>query len=380
MGRWIHQAVAAGLLAGMGLAEALTLGGCGMAAAPQPPSLHLPRQVADLKAERTGTTVVLNWVCPKQTTDKLKLTGLIQFRICRKQGASACQTIATTTCVPGKPASFTDQLNAALSAGPLREATYTVYGLNKKKRSAGPSNGAAALLGAAPPAISGLSANMTERGVVLRWQGLAKLPADTQVLLQRTLVLPPAAEKKSSATPTTGEPAEQELKVPKTAGNGDPGITLDSDVQFDRTYRYRASRTVTTQIDKQALQATSANSDMATIVTRDTFPPAAPVGLVAVPVSAAINNGKPEVDLSWSPNTEADLAQYRVYRQELGTQQNKPIQRIAPENDMEPLVGPAFRDTKVQAGKTYAYSVTAVDSSGNESAHSAEVRVTLPGP
>jgi fibronectin type 3 domain-containing protein len=39
---------------------------------------------------------------------------------------------------------------------------------------------------------------------------------------------------------------------------------------------------------------------------------------------------------------------------------------------------PAFRDTHVEAGKTYQYAVTAVDERGNESAHSAEASETVP--
>lgn len=378
----IRQTIGTASLAGLGLAGAFLLAGCGMAAAPQPPSLHLPRQVKDLKAERSGNTVELSWDSPKQTTDRLKLTAPVRFRICRQQGNSPCQTVATTTGLPDQPASYTDRLSAALATGPLRAATYRVYGLNKNDRSAGPSNAAPVLLGAAPPAIAGLTANMTERGVVLRWQKLPDLPAGTQIQLHRTLVLPPDATKKNSSSQLTAEPVEQTLAVATHATGNEQGIALDTGVQFGRTYRYRATRVVTQQVNKQALHAASTDSNAVTIVTRDTFPPAAPVGLVAVPVSAAINGGRPEVDLSWSPNTETDLAQYRVYRREVGAQPgqaNQLPQRIAPENESEPLAAPAFRDVHVEPGRTYAYTVTAVDSSDNESAHSAEVQVAVPG-
>jgi fibronectin type 3 domain-containing protein len=39
---------------------------------------------------------------------------------------------------------------------------------------------------------------------------------------------------------------------------------------------------------------------------------------------------------------------------------------------------PAFRDTKVEGGKTYFYSVSAVDARGNESGRSEEASETVP--
>lgn len=378
MGRLIRQTVwTVGAVAAV-LASVAWLAGCGMAAAPQPPSLHLPRQVRDFKAVRSGNEVELSWTSPKQTTDRLKLDGPVKFRICRKQDNSACQTVATPTGVPGKPANYTEHLAARLATGSLHPATYLVYALNKKERSAGASNEATVLLGAAPAAVQGLTAARAERGVVLRWQPLPVSTPAAQIQLHRTLLPPLAGAKKNSSAATPAEPAEQTLTVAPDAAGKEPGIALDTDVQFDRTYRYTAVRVVTRLVNKQNLSAASANSNAVTITSRDIFPPAAPTGLAAVPVSAAMNGGKPEVDLSWSPNTEPDLAQYRVYRQQVRPQSNPVRKRIAPENDAEPVVAPAFRDLNAQSGQTYEYTVTAVDAAGNESAPSAGLRVTVP--
>lgn len=64
----------------------------------------------------------------------------------------------------------------------------------------------------------------------------------------------------------------------------------------------------------------------------------------------------------WSPDTEADLAGYNVFRHE-GNE--TPVKL-----NSEPVKTPAFRDTTVQPGKKYFYSVSAVDGRNNESAKS----------
>ncbi|MHB8302225.1 MAG: fibronectin type III domain-containing protein [Acidobacteriaceae bacterium] len=355
--------------------------GCGMAAAPQPPSLHLPQPVKDLAATRAGTQVVLRWTSPKETTDKLKLKAPIHFRICRAVGTAPCQNLATLDAPPGKPASYTAQLAAADSSGQLRRATYRLFGVNKHGKSAGPSNAAAVLMGAVPPAVEGLTASRIERGVVLHWQPVSGLPRDTHIHLRRTLATKPADAAKKSALPSAPAPAQQMLSVAVPADGKDSGAALDDTVQFDQTYRYVASRVVSMHIGKEVLRAASSPSQPTTITTRDTFPPRAPVGLAAVPVSAEINGGKPEVDLSWSPNTEPDVAQYRVYRRDVtanGSVVAASKQRIAPENATGPVVSPAFRDTHVLPGHTYAYCITAVDNAGNESVESKTVDAMVP--
>src|SRR5258707_1353237 len=67
----------------------------------------------------------------------------------------------------------------------------------------------------------------------------------------------------------------------------------------------------------------------------------------------------------------ATLPAYHVYRRDL--QEGAPAQRIASVN-----VETSFRDTEVKQEHTYAYSVSAIDQSGNESKPSPEVEETLP--
>lgn len=363
-----------------------------MEAAPQPPSLNLPKMISDLSANRTGNQVHLAWTTPSENTDHLKLKGSARLRLCRtSQAASPCESIATISAIPNKPAKYTDVLPPALASGPVRPITYRIFGINKNGKTAGPSNVATVLAGEAPPQVRDLSAQVVERGVVLHWQPAPDLSPHTSVQIDRKLATPTAVPKRAESRsfnplPRSTEPTEQKLRVrlippnPQRTAATDPGVALDPTAQFGHQYTYTASRVVQQQLGDQTLQLESSESAAVQVATPDTFPPAAPSGLVAIPVSAVMNNGTPEVDLSWSANTEPDLAQYRVYRMDVTS--NQPMHRIAPESGtgpgVESVFAPAYRDLHVQPGQTYTYAVTAVDTSGNESRRSAEVTVTVP--
>src|SRR5436305_716508 len=59
------------------------LAGCATPGAPLPPSLNLPKPVADLRAVRRGDTVTLTWTPPREPTDKLRIRHTGVTRICR---------------------------------------------------------------------------------------------------------------------------------------------------------------------------------------------------------------------------------------------------------------------------------------------------------
>ena len=92
----------------------------------------------------------------------------------------------------------------------------------------------------------------------------------------------------------------------------------------------------------------------------DTTPPAIPTGLAAVP-------GSGSVTLSWTANTEPDLAGYNVYR------------GASLLNGAAPVSGTSFSDTGLTNGTTYTYTITAVDTSGNASVQSPPVSATPVG-
>ena len=80
----------------------------------------------------------------------------------------------------------------------------------------------------------------------------------------------------------------------------------------------------------------------------------------------------PSVSLTWNASTSS-VAGYNVYR---GTQTGGPYSK----SNLSLVTGTAYTDTSVQAGQTYYYVATSVDSNGVESAYSNEAQVAVPYP
>jgi hypothetical protein len=351
------------------------LAGCGMPGAPQPPSLNLPIPVNDLSAVRTGGQAVLTWTMPTKTTDKVLLKGNIAVRVCRNETSAAhCSVAATLQLAPGADASFTDTLPTPLASGPMRVLNYSVELVNRKSRSAGLSNRAEILAGEAPPAIENLTAEMSKDGVLLRWAPAPTESPSIAIRFVRRLISPPTKQSDQSPLPQSAEALEQTLLV-EPADHRDRA--LDSNIRFGETYVYRAQRVARVTVGGSILDLASPLSPPLRIDAVNVFPPSAPKGLAAV-ATAGENGSRPAIDLSWLPGAEASLAGYIVYRRDVGTSSAVVAwQRISP---AQPVVGPGYHDPNVQPGHTYAYSVTAVDQDGHESARSAEASDTAPVP
>lgn len=360
--------------------------GCGIASSPHPPSLQLPKPIRNLNAARIGNSVHLSWTVPGKTTDGINLRGPVQLQIYRRLKTGVPYQVKVVSSEPDKPGFYVDRLPSTLVSGSLRPIFYYVVGVNRNGRSAGPSNTASALAGEGPPPVLNLSARMVERGVVLQWQSPGKQRPNTSILLSRTLLTgvatAPHHTERQLSLAHSDEPSQQLLQLTAQPGDIDPGMAMDINVKVDRKYRYTATRTRQLKIGDQWLRAASEPSIPIDIATRDTFPPAAPTGLAAVPVAASLNGGKIEVDLSWSVNTEPDLAGYLVYRSIVNVtpagQASGAAEQIAPKDSSAPIVAPVFRDSHVEPGKSYKYSIVAIDHSGNRSERSSEVQTTIP--
>jgi hypothetical protein len=88
---------------------------------------------------------------------------------------------------------------------------------------------------------------------------------------------------------------------------------------------------------------------------------------------AATGVNQHSVDLSWVTSTSPNIAGYNVYR---GTVSGGPYSGI----NTSLVMGNAYTDASVQAGETYYYVTTAVNSQGVESAYSGQATAVVPSP
>lgn len=338
---------------------------CGSPAAPQPPSLNLPAPVLNLSAVRIGNSVHLAWTMPTRNTDHIVLKRPVRVQVCRTVESAACATIATIALPAGGAGTYIDQLPSELAQGSDRLLRYEVALLNHADKSAGPSNAAYSAAGSSPTAVIGLTGQMRRDGVLLSWNPAAEAEKSVLFRIERLQLDAPAPGQDRKIPLAASTPATAQTLEVHTANGADPGHAIDASALFNQRYRYVLERVAMLELAGRSVQIQGMPSEAIEVSTKDTFAPAVPQGLAVVADTA-----QGAIDLSWSPDSDADLAGYRVYRRDVNT--GLPAQRIAS------LSGEtSFRDTGAETGHTYAYSVSAFDQSANESKASPEVEETL---
>jgi hypothetical protein len=365
--------------AGLSALLFLTIG-CASPGNPRPPSLNLPELVTDLTAQRIGDQVELHWTTPSRTTDGIDIKGSLTAELCRQTNftsspATSCARVQRIGVKPG--ASHTiDTLPPTLTVDPAALIAYRIQIFNAAGRSAALSSPAFTAAGAAPPPVQHLHATATRDGAIIEWQHES---TTSHVELDRILASPPKAPAPSPSPTKPKSPLQQappnptEVRLKTPADQPDAGGTTDPSAHKGDTYTYTAQRVRAVTLNGHPLELRSPISSPITLLLNDTFPPQSPTGLVAIPAGTGA-----AIDLSWEPGTETDLAGYHVYRQEL-TASNQPID-TAQRLTQTPVTGPAFHDATAIAGHHYAYRVTAIDATGNESPPSAPVLETATEP
>ncbi|HZC66233.1 MAG TPA: hypothetical protein VE545_06650 [Candidatus Dormibacteraeota bacterium] len=375
----------AATLCGVLLFCAISAGGCGAPGEPTPPSPPIPAAVADLSAQQKGDAAQLIFTVPTKTITNKRLTEVPACEVYRGEfkadGSPDTKSFRMIYTLPGALVSGDIVDNRAQLLIPIapeetrehpgHKLAYMVRTRVSSKKASADSNVVALAVYPVPEAIAKVEATVTENAIELHWPAITRTSGGEPLAAVTYRVyrgqLDPAADQGAiDAAVKDLTHAKLKAKLSLVASTDTPS-ERDSDFEFNQMYVYvvRSAGTAANALE-------SGDSTPVVVSPRDTFPPAAPVGLVAAPLNGD-TAGSVVVDLSWSISPENDVAGYRVYRSETDGARGEPLLP-----DLIPT--PAFRDTAVQIGHKYRYTVTAVDRAGNESAASATVIVEISPP
>ena len=336
----------------------LLLAGCGAPSEPMPPMSRIPEAVGDLEAEQLGDRVIVVWTPPVLETSGARLEQPPQYEIYRaffKDLATAEKNFPqAATPVLTVPATLADTF---LEAGRLRVpdplgaqttsqhagelAVYAVKALNRKGQNAGFSKLSSVRIYPSAAAPRGLRGDIKEDAIELAWQAPTVTTAGTAI---------PSLAGYHIYRSLTGAKGSF-----VRAGSSPVADFRDTQFEFGKTYSYFVRAVA--QYGADIVE--SAESEVVKVVPEDRIPPQAPTRLVAIAVPASI-------ELSWNLSPERDLAGYYIYRRDADGQAFRRL-------NGELARTPTFRDANVEKGKRYVYTVTAVDTSRNESTRSEEV-------
>ena len=357
--------------------------GCGAPGEPQPPTPPVPQAIADLAAKQAGDGVLLTFTMPGKSTRGEGLKQVPTFEVLRgtlrADGTPDPKSFHVVDTVPGAlvarysqhgQVQFTDPVSPAdpqLRAG--QPFVYRVHTLLSAKHPSPDSKDATLHLYPVAERISSLDASVTEQGIDLKWPAPTHTSAGDLLSEIREYHVYRGELDPTAASVAASDPLQAKWKSPLLQlGTTTTTDYRDSGFDYGKTYAYL----VRSVIGSPAGTLESSDSPLAIVTPQDTFPPAAPQGIVAA-IQPGTTPGSVAVELSWSINVESDLAGYRVYRSEQEGERGAPL-------TPQLLPSPAYRDNSVQYGQRYWYTVTAVDRSGNESAPSLAVAVDAAQP
>jgi hypothetical protein len=189
-----------------------------------------------------------------------------------------------------------------------------------------------------PPPPEGLSATVSEHSIQLKWNA----PLQNMDGSEPARIAGYDIYRSETKDQFPADPINKSDPLAKAEYE-------DRDFEFRKTYYY-AVRTIGSL---QNPRAESLLSMTIKVPANDTFPPSPPRDFKALPEGGA-------VILLWAPSLSTDVAGYKIYRQEKGSSARQLLQNKL-------ITSWSFRDKDVAPGKSYEYSVLAVDLSENES-------------
>jgi len=333
--------------------------GCAKIADPLPPLVRIPRPAADLAAMQSAGDIALTFSRPAVNMDGSPATTLENIQVLRLEEDADSGDIdrplpektfrqQAKSILAIEEADFPDYLKNGIytvrdtltkSGVPGFYPTalrYAVLFINDKRQAAGFSNQVRITPVSLPSHPSQFSVDATETSIHLRWEAPTENTDGT---------------KPARIAGYNIYKASEEGAMPDTPINPEPVQGLDYEDRnfgFDRTYYY----SISTVGSLKNPYAESLPSEACSVVTRDIFPPAPPDNF-----NAALEGST--VLLLWAPSPSNDIAGYRLFRRDKGTEIRQLLQS-------ELLTGLSFRDEDAQSGKGYEYTIQAVDGYGNE--------------
>lgn len=326
------------------------LAACGHKAPLLPPVVRVPQRPGDFTCLQRGSRVVLRWMNPESYIDGEPIPGpgtvevwVLETPLAEDIAPVAAaeleskgQVVARVEGKPGEPGEYFYGLAP-------REIEACVLNFSLRARAGGRFSALAEVCACAPRALPRPPTDLRVRVLADRlevsWTApeatidLRRRPAPTGYLVLR-------AEEAGPFDVLTAEP----VKGPPFA---------DKNFEFERPYRY----VVRAVANAAAPYLTSDDSPVLEVLAKDEFPPRPPLGIVIVA-------GEGFISLSWDPGPEKDLAGYKVWRRAEG---EGGFRALTP----QPILENAYTDRAVKKDTRYTYTLTAVDSRGNESGQSA---------
>jgi hypothetical protein len=342
--------------------------GCGVPGAPLPPSSGIPKFVGDLKALRRGDTVTLTWTTPKETNDGVLIRKpgkmLVQRALISGQDAELnFQTVSQQPLEPtlkeerAAQATAQDSLVDVLrSGGNAAFAVYTVLAQSGSGKSAGLPNRVSVPLVLTLPTPQRVQAEPIPTGIRISWDQAWPPKRESPFTVQYVYRIMRRLEGGADAA----------MIKEITAGN-EAVVFVDDGIEWEKNYQYWIVPVTLWHVGERKGEVPGDDSPVTTVFAHDIFPPAAPSGVQAV---YSLVPDHSFIDLTWTPNTESDLAGYNVYRH---SGSDMPVKI-----NSELVKTPRFADPGIRPGMKYFYSVSAVDLRGNESGKSEETSETVP--
>ena len=358
------------------LALAILVAACGKAGPPLPPLRPAPGRIADLTADRADDRVEIRFTVPPANADgstpsaieRVEVYGVslaasapaptIQQVLAQKnlkarinvrrppkeaEGATTPTPTPTPTPpakpldpLPGDPVVYRDPIAASERGASAPIRYYAVVAVAGRNRRSVPASVLTVPLAAEPASPTDLAFTYDEHTLTLTWTG--EEGAAFRVYAGKD----PTGGVASGPAPLKAA----EFTTPVTFGKEQCFVVRSLSVSGATTIEGAASAPACT-------------------TTVDTFPPAAPDDLRAIPEDAAVT-------LTWNAVDAADLAGYLVLRGDAAGDTLTPLMT-------SPIAATSYKDATVTRGTTYTYAVVAVDNAPaqNRSAPSNTQTVTV---